>query len=132
MTMTEAHDSMQTNVGIVDQLRLDGGRLRGMVRLGKSARARELADDIRDGIVRSLSVGYSIDDAQFDEDGETLRATRWTPFETSIVSVPADVSAGFYRSRRTSTMPDENVDQRPSRRERSVANDQRTMNAEII
>jgi HK97 family phage prohead protease len=101
LPLIESHDRSRVNVGVVDGLRLDGGRLRGDLILGTSARGQELARDIEAGIVRSLSVGYSIDeiDEDEDDDGErTMTATRWTPQEISLVSVPADINAGIGRS----------------------------------
>jgi HK97 family phage major capsid protein len=72
------------------------------VRFGSSGRGRELAADVRDRIVRSLSVGYSVDQHEWDADGNTLTVNRWTPHEVSAVAVPADTSAGFYRNGRIS------------------------------
>jgi len=98
LPLIEAHDVTRTPVGVIENLRLAGGKLRGMVRFGSSARARELFQDVLDGVVRSLSVGYQVLKHERQPDG-TLRATRWMPFETSIVAVPADTAAGFYRSK---------------------------------
>ena len=94
--LLESHETRKVNVGIVTNLRLDGKRLRGDLVLGKSARAVELANDIDAGIVSGLSVGYSID--EIPDEGETRIATKWTLFETSLVSVPADANAGIGRS----------------------------------
>ena len=98
LPLIEAHDVTRTPVGVIENLRLAGGKLRGLVRFGSSARARELLQDVLDGVVRSLSVGYQVSKHERQPDG-TLRATRWMPFETSIVAVPADTAAGFYRSK---------------------------------
>ena len=65
------------------------------MRLGNSDTANQIWDDIQDGIVRSLSVGYRILKERWE--GETLFATRWMPFEVSVVAAPADPNAGFYR-----------------------------------
>lgn len=100
LPLIESHDRSKVNIGIVDNLRLDGGRLRGDVVLGKSARAQELSQDIESGIVRSLSVAYQI--TKMEEDNSVkpprMTATRWAPYEVSIVSVPADPTAGIGRS----------------------------------
>ncbi len=109
LPVIEGHDSSRVNVGLIDGLRLDDGKLRGILRLGASARAGELAADIDSGIVRNLSVGYSIDAAEEsrsansnDEEPPRRRivATRWTPHECSIVAVPADISVGIGRSKK--------------------------------
>lgn len=98
LPLLESHDRTRVNVGIVSNLRLDGSRLRGELVLGASQRAGELAADIAAGIVTGLSVGYRIDVERRDEKAKRITATRWTPYEVSIVSVPADVTVGINRS----------------------------------
>lgn len=97
LPLIESHNGDQLNIGLVDNLHLSGRKLRGDVVLGTSARASELWPDIEAGVVRNLSIGYRIDD--YDQRGATtIEATRWTPFEVSLVAVPADPAAGTYRS----------------------------------
>ncbi len=100
LPLIEAHDRSKTNIGIVENLSIQSGKLRGTARFGTSARANELWDDIEAGIVRSVSIGYEIHD--YDEDHSTnpptMNVTRFTPFELSITSTPADTSAGFFRN----------------------------------
>ena len=98
LPLIESHDASKLNVGHVEDLRVEGGKLRGRVKFGSSARAKEIAADVRGRIVRSLSVGYTIDDQDFDRHTGTITAKRWTPHEVSMVAVPADQNAGFYRS----------------------------------
>lgn len=96
LPLIESHDGRQLNIGLVDNLHLAGGKLRGDIVFGNSARANELWPDVKDGIVRSLSIGYEI--TAYRERGVTLEATRWRPHEASLVSIPADPTAGTYRS----------------------------------
>jgi phage head maturation protease len=49
-------------------------------------------------IIRNVSVGYSIDEVRVVEptkkdEVEKRIATRWTPFEISFVTIPADAGA---------------------------------------
>lgn len=107
LPLIESHDTRQVNIGIVENLRLDGRKLRGTVRLGDSARAAELWRDIAAGIVRNLSIGYQI--LHYEIDGDQLIATKWAPFEVSIVSAPADPQTGLNRNfpmNETETTPD--------------------------
>lgn len=62
--------------------------------------ARKIYKSVVNGTLRSVSVGYSYDEVMFEErDGEDyIIATRWTPFEGSIVTVPADATVGIGRS----------------------------------
>lgn len=95
------HDTRDV-VGVVESVEIGADRVaRAVVRFGKSARAEEVWQDVRDGIRRNVSVGYLIHKAQLVEtrDGvETYRVTDWEPFEVSLVSVPADATVGVGRS----------------------------------
>jgi len=99
LPLIESHNGHVVNIGVVENIRAADGRLAGEVVLGASQRAVELAADIEAGIVTGLSVGYSIEQHSFDHDTSVLTATRWTPYETSIVAIPADPAAGFFRSK---------------------------------
>lgn len=99
LPVIESHDGSRVNVGIALNVRIEGGRLRADIKFGKSARAMELEQDVRDGVVTNLSIGYLISD--FTRDGKRLIAERWMPFEVSVVAIPADPAAGFYRGART-------------------------------
>lgn len=95
------HDA-RDQVGVIESVRIDADRVgRAVVRFGRSARAEEIFRDVVDGIRKNVSVGYSIDDLVLEAksgDDETYRVTRWTPFEVSLVSVPADFSVGVGRA----------------------------------
>ena len=90
------HDQDTLNVGVIEQLTIVGGKLRGMIRMGSSAKAKEILQDMRDGIVRSLSVGYVY--LKYTDVNDVVTASRWQPLEASLVSVPADPAAGLYRT----------------------------------
>ncbi|MEW6415967.1 MAG: phage major capsid protein [Pseudomonadota bacterium] len=90
------HDHTRLNIGVIEQISVDQGRVRGLARFGSSAQAREILADVKAGIVRSLSVGYEILET-ISKSGRTVRFA-WRPYECSAVSVPADPMAGFYRS----------------------------------
>lgn len=90
------HDHTQLNVGVVEQMLIVGGKLRGLARFGSSTQAQQILADVKAGIVRSLSVGYELL-KPLSETGRTVRFS-WKPFEVSAVSVPADPQAGFFRS----------------------------------
>jgi hypothetical protein len=105
--LLESHNSGALNIGVIENLHLAGRKLRGTVRLGTSQRARELWDDIKVKIVRSLSVGYEwLDHVR---DGDTITVTRWRLLEASLIAIPADPGAGLFRSNfRDSEMETEN------------------------
>lgn len=92
------HDPTK-QIGVVESVTLDGSarRLRATVRFGKNGLAKEVFDDVTDGIRANISVGYQIN--KLDKEGkDTYRATSWMPMEVSIVSIPADRTVGVGRS----------------------------------
>lgn len=95
------HDH-RSQIGVIDSVELGDDR-RGYadIRFGKSPRAEQEFQDVKDGIRQNVSVGYMIHKMILDgRDGdvETYRATDWEPLEISLVSVPADTSVGVGRS----------------------------------
>lgn len=94
-----SHDSQQLSIGLVENLRATGDRVVGEVRFASSAEAQQVRTDVLGGIHRSLSVGYAHLDEGAPIEGGLMY--RWQPYEVSIVSVPADPQAGFFRSLKT-------------------------------
>lgn len=111
-----AHDAQRLPIGIVDSIRAEAGVLRGKVRFGTSPEALQIAADVAAGIVRNLSVGYSVEEWR-EEPAGTFTATRWTPHEVSIVAIPADARAGFNRSKSMSETPEAVVAERQRARD---------------
>lgn len=88
--------------GVVESVRIDSDRKgRAVVRFSKSEDGEELFQDIADGIVTKVSVGYMVHGLKLIEEREDVdvyRVTDWEPFEISLVSVPADDTVGVGRS----------------------------------
>ena len=104
------HDSRDV-VGVVESVEIGADRVaRAVVRFGRSARAEEVWNDVRDGIRRNVSVGYMIHAAKLvetdDDDNDTYRVTDWEPYEVSLVSVPADPSGVSSRPARSGAPPE--------------------------
>ena len=98
------HDSYSrdAHIGVVERAWLEGGRGHAEVRLSSRADLDSLWSDIRDGVIRNVSVGYQINEralVRANSDGPNeYRVTRWQPMELSLVSVPADPSVGVGRN----------------------------------
>ncbi len=102
LSFLDNHDSRQI-VGIVNDVQLDKKSkvLRGVVQFSRNPKAQEVKRDVQDGIRKYISVGYGVNEYTLEksskDEGETYRATSWTPMEASSVAVPADPSVGHNR-----------------------------------
>jgi HK97 family phage major capsid protein/HK97 family phage prohead protease len=90
-------------IGVIERAWLDvTGKGRALVRFSKRGDAEEVWQDIQDGILKNVSVGYRINEIKLKEsrdDGtDVYLVTKWDPYEISIVSAPADLSVGIGRS----------------------------------
>ena len=83
-------------IGVVERSWVEGQRGYATVRFSRNSFAQEVMGDVQDGILRGVSVGYSID--AMNERGDQFVATNWTPYEISVVSLPADPTVGIGRS----------------------------------
>ena len=86
-------------IGVVERAYIDGTKRRGYarVRFSRNAFAQEILSDVKDGVLRNVSFGYSIDKMEERGSGDFV-ATAWSPYEVSVVSVPADPGVGIGRS----------------------------------
>lgn len=84
-------------VGMIDTARLADGRLLVEAHLFATARAAEVAAMVEGGL-RNVSIGYQVDEMTEEVKAERFTATRWTPLEVSIVTVPADTTVGIGRA----------------------------------
>ena len=89
-----SHNNTALPVGVVEGLAVEGGKLRGTLRL--SANQEGIWKDICDGIIRNLSIGYQIIEKMKTKRG--YKATKWMPYEASLVAAPADATVGIGRS----------------------------------
>ena len=112
-------------IGVVENARIDAdGKGRAVVRFSRSAEAESVWQDVQDGILRNVSVGYRIKDIKLKENRDGLdvyEATKWEPFEISIVSVPADTSVGVGRSLETEDEDEDESDDKSERVEKTEA-----------
>lgn len=90
---TEARGVKQV-LGVVESAKLVSGKEgTALIRLSKRAEADGILDDIADGVLRNISVGYEIHAIRKvkEEDGvPTFRVTDWEPIELSLVPAGAD------------------------------------------
>lgn len=96
MPVLDGHrqDSVDRILGTLESVTFEGATMIGTLRI--SARHELLLDDIEAGVIRSVSIGYTVEkyeDRPGSSGQKTRIATRWTLVEASFVSVPADPKA---------------------------------------
>ena len=91
------HDPAKV-IGVVERAWVDGEKKRGMVsvKFSRNPFAQEVLNDVTDGVMRNVSVGYQIN--TLDERGGDFVASSWAPYEVSLVGIPADPTIGIGRS----------------------------------
>jgi hypothetical protein len=77
--------------------KVSAGKLTARAKFSRSENGERAFQDARDGILRSVSVGYLIHKLEIDDTVEPPmhRITDWEPHEVSAVAIPADKNAGF-------------------------------------
>lgn len=99
---------LEDQIGVVEKAWLDNGEGRAILRFSKRDDVEPFWQDIVDGIIRNISVGYIVHTYQITErDGQTPEylAVDWEPTEISLVPVPADADAGIRSATRPADAP---------------------------
>jgi hypothetical protein len=99
--LLNAHSAytLADQIGIVESgsAKLDGKAARALVRFSKRADVEPFYQDVRDGIIRNVSVGYRVhrfEESQGKNNELPVRlATDWEPYEISMVPMGADAGA---------------------------------------
>jgi len=117
------HDRSQRDnrIGVVERAWLENGRGYAEVRVSKRDEVAGIWQDVRDGILRNVSVSYKINERELAEENkempDTYRVTSWTPMEISLVDIPADATVGIGRSDEITPPPNQNLN--PQRMEKT-------------
>ena len=102
------HDPNQ-RAGKIDNGKVEKGKTTGEARFGSTDFARSIKQEVDDGTLTDMSVGYMVHeynrvadvDPDDDEDEDyigTYRAVSWEPYEGSLTPIPADANSGIGRS----------------------------------
>jgi len=91
----DRHSGVESILGVVEDASVDGQRGEAVVRFGTRPEVQGIVADVRAGIIRNVSVGYSVEEwRETREHGKRIKtATRWTPREISFVPLGADPAA---------------------------------------
>lgn len=95
------HDASQVAnvIGVIENVRLVDGKGLATIRFSARDDVTPIWEDVKSGILRNVSVGYRVDEYKVTIGGmnglDLHEAVRWTPYEVSLVTVPADVESQF-------------------------------------
>ncbi len=98
------HDSWsrENHIGVIEKAEVIDGKGYAEIRLSKRDDVADLWRDIKDGIVKNISVGYQILERTLvkknDKTPSEYRVTRWMPMEVTFCPIPADPNVGVGRS----------------------------------
>jgi phage head maturation protease len=112
-------------LGSVRSAAVDGKRGTALIQFSARPEVEPVWQDVLAGILRHVSVGYSVEDwAETAENGaRVLTAVRWTPHEISLVPTPADPGAHIrMETEMTDTTTREAADTAPTNETRAAAN----------
>lgn len=95
--------SLSAMLGVVDSPSIADGRGACRATFSRRDEVAGTVQDVEDGVVRNVSVGYARHRIQMEppeEDGGTwtYRVIDWEPLEVSLVGIPADADAQVVRS----------------------------------
>lgn len=95
---SHASHGLNSVIGVVERAWIDGKEGRAQLRFSDRADVEPIWRDLQNGILRNISIGYSIDQmerihAKDKGQPDVINVTAFTPAEISIVPVPADARA---------------------------------------
>lgn len=101
------HDP-EKQVGVVNRAWIENEKLYCEVQFSEGGFSQQILDDVKQGIRRNVSIGYSIEDYEMiPGNPQTMLVKRWTPLEVSSCSIPADPTVGYQRSLETTESKEE-------------------------
>lgn len=106
-------DSVDNVVGKVVKAWVEDGRGKAIIQFDDDEDSEKVRKKVESGTLKGVSVGYVIDNIEEVKEGQksldgrfegpAYIAKRWTPYEISIVPVPADETVGVGRSKELPT-----------------------------
>jgi len=107
---------LRSNIGKVEKAWIKNGEGLAIVRLSKREDVAGIVQDIKDGIISNLSVGYRVhsykDVSKKNDEIPTYRAIDWEPMEISFVNIPFDFKAQSRSSENETSFYDVNIEER--------------------
>lgn len=90
-------------IGVIEKAWLEGAKMLCDITISRREALEDLRQDITDNLVRNVSIGYLINErvlikANGEGQPDEYRVTSWTPYEVSLVDIPADATVGLGRA----------------------------------
>ncbi len=94
---------LEDQLGVCDQPEIRNGQGVCQTQLSRRDSVKGVVQDLEDGVIRNVSVGYSRQAVEMLAPGEEngiwiYTVKRWTPMEVSLVPIPADMDSQVVRS----------------------------------
>lgn len=108
---TAVGDTPLAAIGAVERAWLEDGKMHADLVISRRQGLADLRQDIADNLVRNVSIGYQIGERTLTKAApakgqpDEYRVTSWTPFEISLVDIPADATVGLGRQHSPSDRP---------------------------
>jgi hypothetical protein len=101
-------ESVLDALGVVEKAWITNGVGGALVRFSKRADVEPIYQDVIDGILQNISVGYyplKMEEQREKRDGMSVfLVTDWEPFELSLVTIPADTAAKVRSGEKTNSV----------------------------
>lgn len=103
---------LEDQLGVVENPKIEAGRGIATATFSRRESVAGVVQDVQDGIIRSVSVGYVRHRVEMEppaNDGAawTYRVVDWEPMEVSLVPIPADMDSQILRSAGDQPLADE-------------------------
>lgn len=99
---SQTEDAPVRSVGVTTRAWIDKGRGYVEVKMSRREGMEPLLQDLEDGIIPNVSVGYRINERTLTKENQNspneYRVTSWTPMEVTLCDIPADATVGIGRS----------------------------------
>lgn len=96
------HDANQ-RCGITESASIIDKNGEAVVRFARTPLGDQCMNEVEDGTLRWVSVGYVVNRFEVNDKEDQYRAIDWEPLEVSFVGIPADPNARVLRSNNTDT-----------------------------
>lgn len=113
LPLLDSHDT-GVLIGAAEDFRFINSRLHALLRFAEATTAPHVWEQVREGMPLGISIGYRVDEWTESAESDDVTVTRWTLYEVSVVTVPADSSVGINRSlnqQEEATMPEPTLPQ---------------------